>query len=120
MQPAMQVLKVALKPRRVAAPRQPVHTRSGFLFQFEERHFKVLKTEMVEERSEPLLLLCLRYFAYALQPLGHTFPTLRPACVGLARIPPGLAPPPPRLQPGPRRSVRRLHSYYGLVRLPAP
>src|SRR5258707_8524578 len=120
MQRAMQVLKIALKTRRVAVPRQPVHTRSGLFFQFEERHFKVLKSEMVEERSEPLLLLCLRYFAYALQPLGHTIPALRLACVGPARIPLGLGPSLHRLPPGLRRLVRRLHSYYGLVRLPVP
>jgi hypothetical protein len=74
---------------------------------------------MVEERSEPLLLLCFGYFAYALQPLGHTFPALRLACVGLARIPLGLGPSLHRLPPGLRRLVRQLHCYYGLVRLPA-
>src|SRR5260370_40745072 len=120
MQPAVQLLEIALKLCRAAVPRQPVHTRSGFLFEFEECHFKVLKTEVVEERSEPLLLLCLRYFAYALQPLGHTFPALRLACAGLVRIPLGLGPSLHRLPPGLRRLVRRLQSYYGLVRLPAP
>src|ERR1700680_2418355 len=114
MQPAMQVLEIALEVCRVAVPRQPVHTRSGFFFQFEERHFKVLKTEVVEERSEPLLPLCLRYFAYALQPLGHTFPALRLACAGLARIPLGLGPSLHRLPHSLRHSVRPLQSYYGL------
>src|SRR5260221_6924425 len=120
MQPAMQVLEVTLKTRRVAVPRQPVDTRSGSFFQFEERHFKVLKTEVVEERCEPLLLLCLHYSAYAFQPLAHTTPALRLACVGLARIPLGLGPSLHRLRSGLRRLVHRLHSHYGLVRLPVP
>jgi len=119
MQPAVQVLEIALEVCPVAAPGQTVHTRSGLLLQFEECHFKVLRTDVVEERCEPLLLLCLRYFAYALQPLGHTCPALRLACVGLDRIPLGLGPSLHRLPTGIRRLVRQLHRYYGLVRLPA-
>src|SRR5229473_5653942 len=57
---------------------------------------------------------------YALQRWCHAYPTLRPARALLARIPLGLGPWLHRLRRGCLRFVRRLPSYYGLVRLPAP
>ena len=57
---------------------------------------------------------------YALQRLCHACPVLSPARALPARIPLGLGPSLHRLRRRSLRSVRRLQSYYGLVRRPAP
>jgi len=49
---------------------------------------------------------------YAAQRLGHASPDLRPVRALLIRVSLGAAPPPPE-----NGFVRRLHSYYGGVRL---
>jgi len=82
----------------------------------------------VEERGEPLLLPLPCGLPYAVQRLGHTFPTLCPVCALLLRVPLG---PRPLLSPGAGSSlhrlrprspgfVRRLRRYYDGVRLLAP
>src|ERR1700751_850706 len=75
---------------------------------------------MVEERREAFLLPFLRYLPYASQRLCHAYPALRPARALLARIPLGLRPWLHWRRSGSLRVVRRLRSYYGGVRLPAP
>ena len=50
----------------------------------------------------------------------HTFPPLCAVCAGLVRIPLGRGPWLLRLRRSFRCLVRRLHSYYGLARLPTP
>src|SRR5215467_12908447 len=84
---------------------------------------------MVEERGELLLLPFPRDFPYAVQRLWHAYPTLRPARALLIRISLGPSPWLPRLRCGwlrcgllhsGLRFVRRLHSYYGRVRLLVP
>src|SRR5205823_9666836 len=40
----------------VVLPRQPIHARRGVFFEFEERLFKQVRADMMEERGEPLLL----------------------------------------------------------------
>ena len=57
--------------------------------------------------------------AYARQRLCHTNPVLSPVCALLVRISLGLGPSLHRLRLGLLHAVRRLHRYYGLVRLPA-
>src|SRR5712691_10506281 len=57
---------------------------------------------------------------YASQRLCHAYPVLRPVRALLARIPLGLRPWLRRLRSGSLRLVRRLHSYYGVVRLLVP
>jgi hypothetical protein len=51
---------------------------------------------------------------------GHTFPPPSAVCAGLVRIPLGRGPWLLRLRRSFRCLVRRLHSYYGLARLPMP
>src|SRR3982074_3251803 len=115
----MQVREVTLEGLLVVPPRQSVHARSGMLLESIELRFKQVGVDVVQERGEPLLLPFLRSQPYAVQPLGHACPARRPERVVLVRIPLGLGPSLPRLLPGLRRFVRRLPSYYGLVRLPA-
>jgi hypothetical protein len=69
MDPCMQILKIALKVCRIVLPSQPVHSRCRVLVEFEERLFEVIRTDVVEERGELLLLLLPCYLPYALQPL---------------------------------------------------
>src|SRR6266480_6640868 len=57
---------------------------------------------------------------YAIRRLWHTHPALSPARALLARIPLGPRPWLHRLRRGSPRVVRRLPSYYGVVRLPVP
>src|SRR6266849_23718 len=89
-------------------------------FQLEECRCEVLDADVVEERGELLLPLFPCSLPYALQPLGHTCPAQCPARAVLARIPLGLGPWLHQLRSGLLRFVRRLHSYYGLVRLLTP
>src|SRR5262249_28996476 len=130
MYACVQVLEIALEVCLVVPPRQSVHAGCGVLLEFVERLFQVLGTDVVEERGEPLLLPFLCDFPYALQPLFHVLPVLRPARGSLARIPLGPRPWLHRLRcvrPLRRslcsarfRFVRRLHRYYGGVRLLVP
>src|SRR6516164_2361586 len=116
----MQVLELALEVCLVIRPRQSIHARRCVLLEFVERLFEQVDADVVEERGEPLLLPFLRNFPYAFQRLGHAYPALRPARALLVRIPLGLRPWLHWLRSGSLRVVRRLRSYYGGVRLPAP
>src|SRR5215467_3895839 len=116
--PRMQVLKLALEVCFVGLTRQSAHARSRVLLKLAERLSEQFRADVVEERSEPLLLPFPCDFPYAFQRLCHAFPALRPARALLARVPLGLRPWLHRLRSGLLRLVRRLHSYYGGVRLP--
>ena len=72
---------------------------------------------MVEQGREPFLLPFLCCFSHTIQSLGHSFPTLCRASVGLNDVLLGPRPFLPSLR---RRSlffVRLVHRYYGAVRL---
>ncbi len=64
--------------------------------------------------------LCLAACRMRSSACDHAFPVLRPARALLARIPLGPRPSLHRLRSGSPGLVRRLHSYYGGVRLLAP
>src|SRR5918996_816451 len=72
---------------------------------------------MVEQGGEPFLLPCLCYFAHTAQSLGHSFPALCRARVGLSDVLLGPHPSLPNLRQGQILFVRLVHRYYGAVRL---
>src|SRR6266446_6537672 len=118
MDPCMQISEVLLKVCRIGLPRQPVHPRGGVALEHEERLPEQIDAEVVEERCELLLPPLLSCFPYACERLGHTSPTLCPVCALLACIPLGPRPWLHRLRRRFPGIVRRLHGYYGGVRLP--
>jgi hypothetical protein len=69
MDAGMQVLDIALKVLLVVPTCQPIHPRCSILLEFKECLFEVINTDLVEERSEPLLLPFPCHFAYAFQRL---------------------------------------------------
>src|SRR4029434_2020490 len=120
MNPSMQGREVALEVLLVVLPCQSVDSRRGMFFEGKELRFEQFRADMVEQRSETLLLPFLCGLPYAFQRLGHACPTQRPVRAVLARIPLGLGPWHHRLRSGSLRFVRRLSSYYGRVRLSTP
>jgi len=69
MDPYMQVLEIALKVCRIVLPPQPVHSRCGVLSEFEECLFEMIRTDVVKQRSELILLSLPCCLPYALQRL---------------------------------------------------
>src|SRR5882757_11437666 len=118
MDPCMQISEVSLKVCRISLPRQPVHPRGGVALEHEERLPEQIDAEVVEERGELLLPPLLSCLSYASERLGHTSPTLCPVCALLACVPLGPRPWLHRLRRRLPGIVRRLHGYYGGVRLP--
>src|SRR5258708_7171314 len=118
MDAGMQVLEIALKVLLVVPACQPIHPRcSILLLEFKECLFEVINTDVVEERGELLLLPLPCSLPYALQRLRHGFPVLCPARALLTHIPLGPRPWLHQLRSRLPGFVRRLHSYYGGVRL---
>src|SRR6516164_1549298 len=126
----MEVLEVFLEVQLVFLPGQTVDACCRVFFKFKERLIEQIDVDMVEERRELFLVPSPCYSPYPFQRRCHPCPTLSPARAVLDRIPLGLRPSLHRLRIGsPRhgllrigllRFVRRLPSYYGVVRLPAP
>src|SRR5215471_12467571 len=119
LDPCVLIQEVGLPVRRIGLPCQPVHARGRFPLDGKESVPQQFDVDMVEERSEPLLLPFPCGLSYARQHLWHGSPALRPARVMLVRIPLGPSPWLHRLRGGSLRLVRQLRSYYGWVRLPA-
>jgi hypothetical protein len=69
LDPAVQILEIALKVCLVVLPRQPIYARRSVLLEFEERPFKQVGADVMEERGEPLLLPLLLTWA-GLPPAG--------------------------------------------------
>jgi hypothetical protein len=55
----MQIFEIMLKVCLVVLPGQPIYSGCGTLLEFEECLLEEVQTEMVEERGEPFLLVCL-------------------------------------------------------------
>src|ERR1700680_4937493 len=117
MDPCMQISEVSFKVCRIGLPRQPGHPGGGVALEHEERLPEQIDVEVVEERSELLLPPLLSCLPYASERLGHTSPALGPVRALLARVPLGPRPWLHRLRRRDPGFVRRLHSYYGGVRL---
>jgi hypothetical protein len=65
----MQISEVSFKVCCISLPCQPIHPRGGFAFEREERSPEQINRDMVQERSEPLLLPLPCGLPYALQRL---------------------------------------------------
>src|SRR6266566_2277488 len=72
---------------------------------------------MMEQSSEPLLPPFPSYLAHTAQSLGHSFPALCRARVGLSNVLLGPRPSLPCLRRVLSLFVRQVHRYYGAVRL---
>jgi hypothetical protein len=73
---------------------------------------------MVQKRGEPLFLIIFSCLTYPLERAVHTVPALSPECVAFEQVPLGPTPSLHRLRSRSCGLVRRLHRYYGSVRLP--
>src|SRR5215831_17984221 len=117
MDPVVQLCEPGLELCLVVLPRHAVHPGSRLALERVVRHPECIDCDVVQERSELLLLPLPCGLPYASQRLGHTLPALCPECADLVRVPLGPRPWLHRLR---RRSpgfVRRSLSYYAGVRL---
>src|SRR3981189_2768172 len=117
MDASMQVLKIALRGLLAVPTCQPVHSSCSILLEFRECLCEVSNTDVMEERGELLLFPLPCSFPYAGQRLGTGSPVLCPARALLTHIPLGPRPWLHQLRSRLPGFVRRLHSYYGEVRL---
>src|SRR6266704_2350615 len=69
LDPVVQTLEIVLEVCLVVLPRQPIYAWRGVFFKFEERLFKQVGADVMEERGELLLLPFPCDFPYALQRL---------------------------------------------------
>src|SRR5216683_1462233 len=103
----------------VVPPRLPVHARSRPSLEAEVSGAQRREVaDMVQERGELHLPIPNRTLTYPLQRTERTLPALNPGRVLLGQVPFSQS---PSLHPLRRRLpdlVRRLHRYYGTVRLP--
>jgi len=114
----VQPTEILVELRSIPLPRDPVCPRGSVLAQCLVRLPKPVDGDVVEKRGELRLPVPYCHFAYPVQRIGRTSPALRPGCVLLARVPLGQAPSLHRLRCRRPGVVRRLHRYYGPVRLP--
>src|ERR1700726_4475719 len=113
----MQILDPEFEVRLVVVPRHTIHAGGGFTLKRVERRPQRIDTDMVEERSELLLLPLPCGSPYTAQRLGHASPALRPVRALLIRVPLGPRPWLHRLRHRSPGFVRRLRRYYAGVRL---
>src|ERR1700746_232680 len=86
MNPLVQISEVSVKACFVGRPRQSIHPGGGIAFEREERHLQANDADVVEERSEPLLLPMPCGLLCALQRLCHALPSLWCVRALLARV----------------------------------
>ena len=106
------------RPVFVLVPCDAVDAGRRSPFQLVERPAEQVDGDMVQECREPNTLVPSCSFTYAVQCGGYAFPALRLARAAPDRIALGPAPSLHRLRGRRRGVVRRLHRYYGRVRLP--
>jgi len=115
MDSSVEILEVALEAHLIVLPGHPVDSGGGFAFERVECCRERVDVDMVEKRSEPLLLPLPCGLPYAVQRLGHARPGLRPVRALLIRVPLGPCPLLRHLRCRWSGFVRRLPSYYGRV-----
>jgi hypothetical protein len=113
LDPFVQIREPGLEVGLVVPPCQPVHSRRRVALERAERNAEQIDVDVVQERGEPFLLPCPCRLPYAVQPLGHASPVLRPARVVLARVSLGPNPSLHQLRCRSPGFVRRLLRYYG-------
>ena len=112
MDAVVQICEPGLELRLVRAPRHPIHAGGGVSLQRVERLPQAVGIDVVQQRSEPFLLLSSCGSPYAVQRLGHAPPVQRPVRVVLARVPLGPGPSLLRLRPRSPGFVRQTRRYY--------
>jgi hypothetical protein len=88
----VEILKIALEVHLVVLPGYPVDSGGSFAFERVECRSERVDVDVVEKRSEPLLLPLPCDLPYAVQRLGHARPGLRPVRALLIRVPLGPCP----------------------------
>src|SRR5690606_36678754 len=117
LNPIVQVLDLSIKICLVGSPRLPIDTGGCVTPEGVECCPHHLRIYVVEERGELLLLSLPCGLPYAVQRRRHTFPVLCPARAVLIRIPLGSRPSLHLLRRRQTGFVRKLHRYYGGIRL---
>jgi len=119
LQPLGKIEEIALQTLAVVPPRLSIYTGGGVSLQLAiGRPQTIDVVDVVQERSEPQLLVPLCCLAYSLERILRALSALCPRRVLLKRVPFGQS---PSLHPLRSRSpgvVRRLRRYNGSVRLP--
>jgi len=108
--PPMQLRKPRLQVCLVVLPCHTIHAGGSFALERVECHTERICVDMVEKRSEPLLLLLPCGLPYAIKLLDHTVPALCPECALLSRVSLGPRPSLHRLRRRTSGFVRRLLS----------
>src|SRR5437867_4327516 len=120
LQPAGEVLEVAVEILSVVPPRLAIDTGSRLPLEGEVGCPQPLDgVHVVKERGEPLLPILPRSLTYSLERAERTVPALRPERVTLGRVPLGQPPSLRCLRGRFLGLVQQLPRYYGSVRLPA-
>src|SRR6476660_8609261 len=115
--PSVQIRKPRLQICLEVLPCHTIHAGGCFALKRVESQPERVCVDMVEKRGEPLLLPLPCGLPYAIKLLDHTIPALCPECALLSRVSLGPRPSLHRLRHRTSGCVRRLHSYYGGVRL---
>src|SRR6266511_1516497 len=115
---SVQVREIALQARFVLIPSDTVDPGRRSPLQLVERPAEQVDGHVVKECREPDTLVPSCRFTYAVQCGGYAFPALCLARAAPDRIALGPAPSLHSLRSRKRGVVRRLHRYYGRVRLP--
>src|SRR5215475_8553525 len=116
MDSVVKVDNPGLQPGLVLLPGHPIHSWSSLSLQSVEAVAKQINSEMVEQSGESFLLPLSCCLPHTAQSLGHSFPALCRARVGLTDVLLGPRPSLPILRRGLLPFVRLVHRYYGTVR----
>ena len=111
----VQVPEVGLQVLPVGIPRHPVHPRRSLRADRPVGRSEAVLVDMVQQRGEPCILVPSCYFTHTIQPARPG--TASGTCFAV-RVPLGQPPFLHRLRRRTVALVRRLHRYYGPVRLP--
>src|SRR5712691_3854684 len=115
--PAVQIGKPTLQPDFVLFPPHAIHPGRSLSLQRVEAVPEQIHAQMVEQSREPFLSPFPCCLTHTTQSLGHSFPALCRARVGLSDVLLGPCPSLPNLRRGLLLFVRLVHRYYGAVRL---
>jgi hypothetical protein len=118
MKPPVQGHEVLLQILPVGLPGHPVHPRSGLGAQCPVGHPEAVEVDMVQQRREPRVPVPSCRVAHTVQLTRRALPGSGSGARVAGRVPLGQPPFLHRLRSRSHGVVRRLHRYYGAVRLP--